>query len=312
MEVQIPLYDDTYWSGIAYASYPVQDVASDSLKNKIIFDLSSFVTKISNNIISYTLTYLKDSLSSEQNNVAFAMLQRATISHICNHKLSKEGISIRKGDKVYTITDEYKTMPLSRSVYEYLVMFYYLFQYADNQDQREFIWNSWRLVSKKNQIQENLSEFEEERQSAIKEYEKLCDNLRNRKLAQKCIACHKGSFESSLNGNTLFTIVNKGEDYIPRKLTYDTAWKYLYKGNKGFSLTYKFLSMHSHPTYDGLLQFYNQELTIAFPLYESCHFMAYLCRIYMEHMHIKKDDIIGSYTEREKGIFSFLANESFW
>ena len=301
MEVQIPLYDDTYWSGIAYASYPVQDVASDSLKNKIIFDLSSFVTKISNNIISYTLTYLKDSLSSEQNNVAFAMLLRATISHICNHKLSKEGISIRKGDKVYTITDEYKTMPLSR-----------LFQYADNQDQREFIWNSWRLVSKKNQIQENLSEFEEERQSAIKEYEKLCDNLRNSKLAQKCIACHKGSFESSLNGNTLFTIVNKGEDYIPRKLTYDTAWKYLYKGNKGFSLTYKFLSMHSHPTYDGLLQFYNQELTIAFPLYESCHFMAYLCRIYMEHMHIKKDDIIGSYTEREKGIFSFLANESFW
>ena len=312
MEVQIPLYDDTYWSGIAYASYPVQDVASDSLKNKIIFDLSSFVTKISNNIISYTLTYLKDSLSSEQNNVAFAMLQRATISHICNHKLSKEGISIRKGDKVYTITDEYKTMPLSRSVYEYLVMFYYLFQYADNQDQREFIWNSWRLVSKKNQIQENLSEFEEERQSAIKEDEKLLDNLRNSKLAQKCIACHKGSFESSLNGNTLFTIVNKGEDYIPRKLTYDTAWKYLYKGNKGFSLTYKFLSMHSHPTYDGLLQFYNQELTIAFPLYESCHFMAYLCRIYMEHMHIKKDDIIGSYTEREKGIFSFLANESFW
>ena len=312
MEVQIPLYDDTYWSGIAYASYPVQDVASDSLKNKIIFDLSSFVTKISNNIISYTLTYLKDSLSSEQNNVAFAMLQRATISHICNHKLSKEGISIRKGDKISTITDEYKTMPLSRSVYEYLVMFYYLFQYADNQDQREFLWNSWRLVSKKNQIQENLSEFEEERQSAIKEYEKLCDNLRNSKLAQKCIACHKGSFESSLNGNTLFTIVNKGEDYIPRKLTYDTAWKYLYKGNKGFSLTYKFLSMHSHPTYDGLLQFYNQELTIAFPLYESCHFMAYLCRIYMEHMHIKKDDIIGSYTEREKGIFSFLANESFW
>ncbi len=311
MEVQIPIYDDTYWSGIAYASYPVQDVASDSLKNKIIFDLSSFVTKISNNIISYALTHLKDSLSSEQNNIAFAMFQRATISHICNHKLSKEGISIRKGDKISTITDEYKTMPLSRSVYEYLVMFYYLFQYADNQDQREFLWNSWRLVSKKNQIQENLSEFEEERQRAIKEYKNLCDNLRNSKLAKKCIACHKGLFESSLNGNTLFTIVNEGEDYIPRKLTYDSAWKYLYSGNKGFSLIYKFLSMHSHPTYDGLLQFYNQDMTIAFPLYESCHFMTYLCRLYMEHMQINKEDIIGSYTEREKGIFSFLANERF-
>src|SRR5574344_583923 len=103
--IEIPIYDNTYWSGIAYASYPAQDIASDSLKNKLIFDLSSFVTKISNNIISYTLTHLKDSLSSEQNNVAFAMLQRATICHICNHKLSKEGISIRNGDKVYTIAD---------------------------------------------------------------------------------------------------------------------------------------------------------------------------------------------------------------
>ncbi len=309
--IEIPIYDNTYWSGIAYASYPVQDIASDSLKNKIIFDLSSFVTKISNNIISYTLTHLKDSLSSEQNNVAFAMFQRATISHICNHKLSKEGISIRNGDKVYTITDEYKTMPLSRSVYEYLVIFYYLFQYADNQDQREFIWNSWRLVSKKNQIQENLSEFEEERQRAIKEYENLCDNLRNSKLAQKSIACNKRLFESFLCGNTIFTVVNEGEGYSPRKLTYDTAWKYLYRGNKGFSLIYKFLSMHSHPTYDGLLQFYNQEMTIAYPLYESCHFMTYLCRLFMEHMHIEKDDIVGSFTEREKGIFSFLANERF-
>lgn len=305
----MPIYDNTFWSGIAYASYPIQGDASDSMKNKIIFDLSSFVTKISNNIISYTLTHLKDSLSSEQNNVAFAMFQRATISHICNHKLSKEGISIRKGDKVFTITDEYKTMPLSRSVYEYLVMFYYLFQYADNQDQREFIWNSWKIVSKKNQIQENLSEFEEERQRALKEYKQLCNNLRNSKLAQKCIACHKGSFESSLSGNTLFTIENEGEDYSPRKLSYDSAWKYLYKGHKGFSLTYKFLSMHSHPTYDGLLQFYNQDITIAFPLYESCHFMTYLCRLYMEQMHIEKDEIIGTYTEREKGILSFLANE---
>jgi len=305
----MPIYDNTFWSGIAYASYPIQGDASDSMKNKIIFDLSSFVTKISNNIISYTLTHLKDSLSSEQNNVAFAMFQRATISHICNHKLSKEGISIRKGDKVFTITDEYKTMPLSRSVYEYLVMFYYLFQYADNQDQREFIWNSWKIVSKKNQIQENLSEFEEERQRALKEYKQLCNNLRNSKLAQKCIACHKGSFESSLSGNTLFTIENEGEDYSPRKLSYDSAWKYLYKGHKGFSLTYKFLSMHSHPTYDGLLQFYNQDITIAFPLYESCHFMTYLCRLYMEQMHIEKDEIIGTYTEREKGILSFLSNE---
>lgn len=309
MEVYMPIYDNTFWSGIAYASYPIQGDASDSMKNKIIFDLSSFVTKISNNIISYTLTHLKDSLSSEQNNVAFAMFQRATISHICNHKLSKEGISIRKGDKVFTITDEYKTMPLSRSVYEYLVMFYYLFQYADNQDQREFIWNSWKIVSKKNQIQENLSEFEEERQRALKEYKQLCNNLRNSKLAQKCIACHKGSFESSLSGNTLFTIENEGEDYSPRKLSYDSAWKYLYKGHKGFSLTYKFLSMHSHPTYDGLLQFYNQDITIAFPLYESCHFMTYLCRLYMEQMHIEKDEIIGTYTEREKGILSFLSNE---
>ena len=169
MEVYIPINEDTFWSGIAYASYPIQGDASDSLKNKIIFDLSSFVINYSNQVISYTLDHLKESLSSEQNNVAFAILQRATISHICNHKVSKEGISFKKRDKIYSITDEYKTMPLSRSVYEHLVMFFYLYKYTDDQSQRDFIWNSWRLISKKNQIQENLSEFEEEqRQRALK------------------------------------------------------------------------------------------------------------------------------------------------
>lgn len=309
MEVRIPIYDDTFWSGIAYASSPILGEISDSEKNKIIFDLSSFVIRISNRIISYTQKHLNNILESEQNNVAFAFLQRAVISQICNHKLSCDRITIKNNNKYYALSDEYKTMPLTRSVYEHLAMFYYIFRYSDDSDQREIIWNSWKLVSKRNLIKENLTEFENERQKAMEEYILLCDCIRNNTLAKMFMKNHKRLFESCLNGNTVFTVYIEGNDYSLKKLSYEQAWKYLYGGGNTFSLTYNYLSMHSHPTYDGLAQFYSQNMKMAFPLYESCHFLSYLSRLFIEQLQIDKNAIIGTCSEREKGIFSYLSNE---
>lgn len=307
MEFSIPLYDDTFLSGIAYGGFPIEGNIPDRDKRKIVFDLSNFVTRISNLIIYYTLDNLQESLRNEQNGVAFAFLQRASIFHICNHKLSIEGITTERRGKQCTLVDEYKTMPLTRSVYEHLAMFYYLFFYSDSQDQLDIIWKSWLLGSKRNQVKGNDPEFKKERIKANDEIEEIKRDLMRNNLVRKCKENLKGQLDYCLNSNSVFTISKKG-DYIAEKLSYDKAWKYLYGDRVNFSLSYNFLSLHSHPTYKGLSDFYNQDENIEFPLYESCHYLAYLCRLFMKRLHINQDEIIGSFTKREQGIFSLLSN----
>ena len=307
MEFFIPLYDDTLLSGIAYAGFPIEGNIPDKDKREIVFDLSNFVMRISNLIIYYTLDNLQELLQNEQNGVAFAFLQRASIFHICNHKLSMEGITTERCGKQCTLIDEYKTMPLTRSVYEHLAMFYYLYFYSDSHEQLEIIWKSWLLGSKRNQVKGNDPEFKEERLKAREEIEEIKRELMRNKLIKKCKENHSGQLDNCLNSNAVFTISEK-ENYIIEKLSYDKAWKYLYGERVDFSLSYNYLSLHSHPTYKGLSDFYNQEDSIEFPLYESCHYLAYLCRLFMKRLQINQDEIIGSFTKREQGIFSFLSN----
>lgn len=307
MDFSIPIYDDTLLSGIAYAGFPIYGNIPDSDKRMIVFDLSSFVMKISNQIIYYTLDNLEKSLRIEQNGVAFAFLQRAAIFHICNHKLSKEGITIERHKKQCTLVDEYKTMPLTRSVYEHLAMFYYLFFYSESSNQLDIIWKSWLIGSKRNQLKGNNPEFKRERLKAREEIEEIKRDLMKNELVKKCKENPKGQFDYYLNSNSIFTISEK-EDYIAEKLSYDKAWKYLYGERVDFSLSYNYLSLHSHPTYKGLSDFYNQDESLEFPLYESCHYLAYLCKLFMKRLQINQDEIIGSFTKREQGIFSFLSN----
>ena len=269
MEFDIPIYENTFISGLTYAGFPITGKLPDSEMRKIVLDLSSLVLKISNRIIYYTLDHLQESLKSEKNNVAFAFIQRATISHICNHKLSSEGITTERHGKQCSVVDEYKTMPLTRSVYEHLAMFYYLFDFSDNSHQQEVIWKSWLLGSKKNLLKGSLSELKEKRIEAQKEIKDITESLRNNVLVRKCISNPKGQFECCLKSNSVFTIIEKNNQYVAKKLTYDKAWKYLYGERIDLSLTYNFLSFHSHPTYIGLSQFNSQESCIEFPLYDS-------------------------------------------
>ena len=282
MEFDIPIYEDTFISGLTYAGFPIMGKLPDSEMRKIVLDLSSLVIKISNWIIYYTLHHLQESLKSEKNNVAFAFIQRATISHICNHKLSSEGITTERYGKQCSVVDEYKTMPLTRSVYEHLAMFYYLFGFSDNSHQQEVIWNSWLLGSKKNLLKGNLSELKAKKIEAQEEVKVITESLRNNVLARKCISNPDGKFEYCLKSNSVFTIIEKNNHYVAEKLTYDKAWRYLY-GGIDLSLTYNFLSFHSHPTYIGLSQFNSQESNIEFPLYNSCHFLSYLCSLFSKH-----------------------------
>ena len=310
MVFDIPIYDDTFISGLTYAGIPVTADFPDMEKRKIVLDLSSLVLKISNRLIFYTLDNLQESLKSEQNYVAFAFLQRSTIFHICNHKLSLEGINTERNGKSYSIVDEYKTVPLTRSVYEHLAMFYYLYDYSDNRYQREVIWNSWLLGSKKNLLKGNLTEFKTERLEAKSDVDEIYKSLRRNVLVEKCLSNPNGQCEYCLNSNSIFSIIKKGDKYVAEKLTYDKAWKYLYGEKVNLSLTYNLLSLHSHPTYIGLSQFNNQKYNIEIPLYDSCHFLSYLCRLFIKQLHIDKKIITESLTERERGIFSLLSNEN--
>lgn len=306
IELNIPINGNNMLSGIAYAASPMYENLPNSVKRKIVLDLSNFVIRIANKIIFYTLDHLSQSLQKEQNNIAFAFLQRATSFHISNHKVSFEGITIERNGKICALVDEYKTMPLTRSVYEHLAMFYYLFCYTNDLNQREMIWKSWILSSEKNKVKGNLPEFEVERQNANKRIEELKEALRNNDLAKKCI---KSQFEGILNGNAVFTVVKDGDKYVTKKLSYDSAWQYLYGNSLDLALNYGYFSMHSHPTYIGLSQFYSQQDNIEVPLYESCHYLAYLCRLFIQQFQIDNRIITNSLTEREREIYSFLSNE---
>lgn len=308
MEFDIPIYEDTFISGLTYAGFPIMGKLPDSEMRKIVLDISSLVLKISNRIIYYTLDHLQESLKSEKNNVAFAFIQRATIAHICNHKLSSEGITTECHGKQCSVVDEYKTMPLTRSVYEHLAMFYYLFDFSDNSHQQEVIWNSWLLGSKKNLLKGNIPELKAKKIEAQEEIRVISESLRNNVLARKCISNPKGQFEYCLNSNSVFTITEKNNQFVAEKLTYDKAWKYLYGERIDLSLTYNFLSFHSHPTYIGLSQFNSQESSIEFPLYDSCHFLSYLCSLYMKQLQIDKSILTDFLTEREQGIYYLLSN----
>ena len=173
MEFSIPIYDDTKLSGIAYGSFPIEGNISDSVKRKIVLDLSFFVMKLANKIIYYTLDNLQESLNTESNKIAFAFMQRSAIFHICNHKLSLEGITTERHGKQCHLVDEFKTMPLTRSVYEHLAMFYYLFDFPDNSSQRDIVWKSWLIGSKKNLLKDNDPVFKKERQKAKEEIKDL-------------------------------------------------------------------------------------------------------------------------------------------
>ena len=55
MEFDIPIYEDTFISGLTYAGFQIMGKLPDSEMRKIVIDLSTLVLKISNRIIYYTL-----------------------------------------------------------------------------------------------------------------------------------------------------------------------------------------------------------------------------------------------------------------
>ena len=89
--------NENFLSGATYADSPlISETLSHREKRMIVIDLSSFVMRLSKQLIFYTQDNKKDLLKSEEDYVAFSFLQRSSISHICNYKLSFECITAER------------------------------------------------------------------------------------------------------------------------------------------------------------------------------------------------------------------------
>lgn len=309
IRIAIPLYDDSELSGVASATAPLNEDIPYIDREKIAFELSGFVSSIASELICYISESPQYKELSEKENIAFAFLQRAAINHKCNHKLTREGICSERYGFQIPINDGYKTIPLTRSVYEHLAMFYYLFEYPESQEESKLIWNSWYIGSKKNLLRSDDEMYKAEREKARKEIEALKHSILSSELTKKCLSEGRAKKEYLLRGD-IFSIRIQGDKCSYEKLTYDKAWKYLYNDNADLMLLYPYLSLLSHPTYNGLSWLYNQNRKDnEYSMYLSCNFLACLCRLFMKHMNIEEEVITKTFTKRQYGMYKFLSNK---
>ena len=108
------------------------------------YELSELATKVATHIICHTLVDYAGLLDDERTSIAHAFLQRVTSTHMCNHKLTTEGLTYQYNQETFVLQEEYKTMTLTRTVYEHLVMFYFLFEHPKTDEERETIWKNWK------------------------------------------------------------------------------------------------------------------------------------------------------------------------
>ncbi len=107
-------------------------------------ELSELVMRIATQVICYTLVNCREQLKEERMSVAHAILQRVMTTHLCNHKLTKEGLVYEYKGQPFELHEEYKTMTLTRAVYEHLAMFYFLFEHPKTDEEREKVWKNWQ------------------------------------------------------------------------------------------------------------------------------------------------------------------------
>ena len=111
-------------------------------------ELSDLVTRIATYVICHTIVNHQDLLAQERLSIAHAFLQRVTTSHMCNHKLTAEGIVYQYRDIAMELHESFRTMTLTRTVYEHLVMFYFLFAHPTSAAEREQVWRYWQAEGK--------------------------------------------------------------------------------------------------------------------------------------------------------------------
>lgn len=134
----------------AIVTSPFDEQLSPQERLESCIALSELVAKMVTHVICHTIVDYQEQLRDERLSVASAFLQRMTSTHLCNHKLTKEGIVCSYGGQTFRLHEEFKTMTLTRSVYEHLVMFYFLFIHPKSDEERSVVWEYWKSNGQKN------------------------------------------------------------------------------------------------------------------------------------------------------------------
>jgi len=277
-------------------------------------ELSELVTKVATHVICHTIVDYREQLSDERLSVASAFLQRVTSTHLCNHKLTKEGIVYRYNGEAFRLHEEYKTMTLTRSAYEHLVMFYFLFEHPKSAEERSVVWNYWKINSKKNQLDYDADgevRPGREQELASKEIEELRKDVFSTDIGNKCR--QKLDEWTRIGKPTQNACIEffwrQGKPDV-RRVSYNQAWKYLFR-KEDMAQLYRHLSMHCHPIYDGLLQYQSQTLTDegydGIPLFLSSCFLAYLCRLFLKRLPKGSEMLRQAFPRQEVLIFNALS-----
>lgn len=266
-------------------------------------ELSALVEKVATFIIAHTIVDYEDRLAADERlSVASAFLQRVTSTHLCNHKLTKEGIAYKFRGEVFHLHEEFKTMTLTRSVYEHLTMFYFLYVHPKSDEERTVVWNYWKINSRKTLLDINSEDAE---------IEALRREIFSTRLGHWCykkLDEWTSPAKPTQNGSIEF-FKSQGRTDV-RRIAYSQAWKYLYDTDDMAQL-YRHLSMHCHPVLGGLLQYQTQTVTDGagdgISLYLSACFLAYLCRLYLRLMPDVARKFTDEFSEQERSVLKKLA-----
>ena len=139
---------------------PFDEKLQPQQRTEHVIELSELVMRIAMHVICYTLVNCQDKLKEERTSIAHAFLQRVTTTHLGNHKLTAEGLVVEYKGQPFELHEEYKTMMLTRSVYEHLVMFFFLFEHPKSDEERDLVWKFWKTNGKTGILSEEDGERE--------------------------------------------------------------------------------------------------------------------------------------------------------
>lgn len=123
---------------------PFDDRVTTERRMKTALELSELATRIATYIICHVIVEEPGALNDERLSTAHAILQRVTTTHMANHKLTAEGLVLEYEGQQFCLHEAYKTMALTRTVYEHLAMFYFLYVYPKTAEEQRQVWDDWQ------------------------------------------------------------------------------------------------------------------------------------------------------------------------
>ncbi|MBR1485488.1 MAG: hypothetical protein IJ612_07350 [Prevotella sp.] len=293
---------------------PLNEDLSPQKRTQAAIALSEQVMRMVTYVICHAIVDFQEQLHEERLSVAHAFLQRVATTHLCNQKLTEEGIVYEYEGQAFQLHEEYKSMTLTRSVYEHLAMFYFLFERKMTDSERDVVWKYWQICSKKNFLDygsDGVTVAADAGHDTLDEIERLRTemmaapmNRRCREKVDKWTRIGTPTYSGSIE------FFDEGGSRDVRRVSYSQAWRYLFS-DEAMTLFYRHLSMHCHPVYDGLLQY--QEQTDAdrghdgIPLFFSTCFVAHLCRSFLKMLPGGEDLLSPAFSLRERRLFDTLS-----